>query len=95
MILLRRLHIHTNLFDHINHIPDPAFPQSELLFVEPSVFDTADQVVEPLAFDDPVEHDLGAFFAVAGEEGGVVAFGDPEGVAEFEGAHEGRDAFFD
>lgn len=94
VILLRRLHIHADLLDHIHHIPDPAFPEPELLFVESSVFDAAHQVVEPLPFDDPVQHDLVAFFAVAREEGGVVAFGHPEGVAEFEGAHAGRDAFF-
>ena len=59
-----------------------------------AVFDASDEVVESFALDDVVERDLGAGFAVAGEEVRVIGFGDPEVVAEFEGAGCGGDALF-
>lgn len=81
-------------FDEVDDVLDAGFAEAEFLFLEASVCDAADEVVEAFAFDDPIEGDLVAFFAVGGEEGGGVEFGDPEEIAQFQRAHEGFGALF-
>ena len=81
-------------FDEVDYVFDTGFAEAEFLFLETTVCYAADEIVEAFAFDDPGEGYFGAFFVVEGEEGGGVDFGDPEEVAEGEGAEEGRGAFF-
>lgn len=83
-----------DFLDQVDDVGDAGAAQPELLLAEPPVLDAGDQVVEALALDDVVERDEVAFLAVAGEEVGVFELGDPEEVAEREGADEGPDAVF-
>jgi len=95
VVRLRRLRADGILLDDIHDVLHARFLHAEFLLVEAAVFDAADEVVEALALDDPVEDDFLAFFAEAGEVAGVFHFGDPHGVAEVEGPDDGLDALGD
>ena len=42
-------------FDEVDYVFDTGFSEAEFLFLETSVCDAADEVVEAFAFDYPVE----------------------------------------